>query len=60
MTNTIRWPEGEFTLPAALALNAEIPQAEVRQKLSSALAAKTIVQTQKGDGKIPGKFSVVK
>ena len=60
MTNTIRWPDGEFTLPAALALNAGVPQAEVRKKLSAALAAKTIVQTQKGDGKIPGKFSVVK
>jgi len=60
MTNIIRWPDGEWTLPAALALNAGVPQAEVRQKLSAALAAKTIVQTQKGDGKIPGKFSVVK
>ena len=60
MTNTIRWPDGEFTLPAALALNAGVPQAEVRKQLSSAIAAKTIVQTQKGDGKIPGKFQVVK
>jgi hypothetical protein len=60
MTNTIRWPDGEWTLPAALALNAGVPQAQVRKKLSAAIAAKTIVQTQKGDGKIPGKFSVVK
>jgi hypothetical protein len=60
MTNTIQWPDGEFTLPAAVALNAGVPQAEIRKKLSAALAAKTMVQTQKGDGKIPGKFQVVK
>jgi hypothetical protein len=60
MTNTIRWPDGEFTLPAALALNAGIPQAEVRKQLSAALAAKAVVQTQKGDGKIPGKFQRAK
>jgi uncharacterized lipoprotein YajG len=60
MTNTIQWPDGEFTLTAAVALNAGVPQAEIRKKLSTAIAAKTIVQTQKGDGKIPGKFEVVK
>ncbi len=60
MIDTIRWPEGEWTLPAALALNAGVPQAEVRKKLSAALAAKAIIQTQKGDGKIPGKFATVK
>ena len=60
MTNTIRRPDGEFTLPAALALNAGVPQAEVRKKLAAGLAAKAIVQTQKGDGKIPGKFQQVK
>ena len=47
-------------MPAALALNGGIPQAEVRKKLAAAIAAKAIVQTQKGDNKIPGKFSVVK
>jgi len=60
MTNTIHWPDGEFTLPEALALNPAVPQAEVRKKLSAGLAAKNIVQTQKGDGKIPGKFQQVK
>jgi hypothetical protein len=60
MTNTIRWPDGEWTLSAAVELNAGIPQTEVRQKLADGLAAKTIVQTQKGDGKIKGKFQVVK
>jgi hypothetical protein len=60
MTNTIQWPDGEFTLTAAVALNAGVPQAEIRKKLSTAIAAKTIVQTQKGDGKIPVKFVVVK
>ena len=60
MTNAIRWPEGEFTLPAAVALNAAVPQPEIRKQLSAALAAKTIVQTRKGDGKIPGTFQVVR
>jgi hypothetical protein len=60
MTNAIRWPDEEWTLPMALALNAGVPQAEVRKQLSAALAAKTIVQTRKGDGKIPGTFQVVK
>ena len=60
MNEIIQWPAGDFTLPAAVALNPALPQATVRQKLSAALAAKTIVQTRKGDGKIPGTFKVVK
>jgi len=60
MTNPIRWPDVEFTLPDALALNSHVPQAEVRKQLSADIAAKKIVQTQKGNGKIPGKFSIVK
>ena len=60
MNEIIQWPAGDFTLPAAVALNPALPQAAVRQKLSAALAAKTIVQTRKGDGKIPGTFQVVK
>ena len=60
MSNTIRWPDGEWTLPDALALNPGVPPAEVRQRLATARAAKTIVQTQKGDGKVPGKFAVAK
>jgi hypothetical protein len=60
MTTTIQWPGGEFTLQAALDLNAGVPQAEVRKKLAAGIAAKTIVQTKKGDGKIKGKFQVVK
>jgi hypothetical protein len=32
----------------------------VKMHPSAALAAKTIVQTRKGDGKIPGTFQVVK
>ena len=59
MTKTIRWPDGEFTLQAAVNLNADVPQTEVRKKLAEKIAAKTIVQTQKGDGKIKGKFQVV-
>jgi hypothetical protein len=60
MTNALRWPDGEFTLPAAVALNAAVPQAEIRKQLSAGLAAKTIVQTRKGDGNIQGAFQVVK
>ena len=60
MTKTIQWPDGEFTLQAAVDLNVGIPQAEVRKKLADGIAAKAIVQTQKGDGKIKGKFQAVK
>jgi len=60
MTNTIRWPAGEFTLQAAVDLNAGVPQAEVRKKLADGITAKKIIQTQKGDGKIKGQFQVVK
>lgn len=42
----------------AMSLNPAFPQATVRKKLSDAIAAKTITQTQKGNGKIKGKFSV--
>ncbi|HEY5345433.1 MAG TPA: hypothetical protein VIK62_03725 [Verrucomicrobiae bacterium] len=59
MSDTIQWPRGEFTVQEAVNLNPTLPQATVRKKLSDAMAAKTIVQTQKGDGKIKGKFSVV-
>ena len=59
MSDTIQWPKGEFTVQEAVNLNPALPQATVRKKLSDALAAKAIVQTQKGDGKIKGKFSVV-
>jgi len=60
MTTTIQWPGGEFTLQMAVDLNSGVPQGEVRKKLAEGIAAKTIVQTQKGDGKIKGKFQVVK
>ncbi len=59
MSDTIQWPRGEFTVQEAVNLNPTLPQAAVRKKLSDALAAKKIIQTQKGDGKIKGKFSVV-
>ena len=60
MNKTIQWPAGDFTLPAAVSLNPASTEAAVRKQLSTALAAKTIVQTRKGDGKIPGTFQVVK
>ena len=60
MNETINWPVGEFILQNLVALNPAFPQAVVRKKLSAAIAAKTIVQTRKGDGKIQGAFQVVK
>ena len=60
MIKMIQWPGGEFTLQTAVDLNTGVPQGEIRKKLADGIAAKTIVQTQKGDGKIKGKFQVVK
>jgi adenosylcobinamide amidohydrolase len=60
MNETIQWPSGEFTLPAAVALNRALSEATVRKQLATALAAKTMIQTRKGDGKTPGTFQVVK
>jgi hypothetical protein len=60
MEATIHWPGGEFTLQAAVDFNAGVPEATVRKKLADAIAAKKIVQTKKGDGKIKGAFQVVK
>lgn len=60
MNETIQWPGGEFTIQAAVDLNPAIPQASIRKHLAEALAAKTIVQTKKGDGKIKGQFQLVK
>ncbi len=59
MNETIQWPSGEFTLQAAGQLNAGVPEALIRKKLSAALAAKTLVQTKKGDKKAKGTFQVV-
>lgn len=58
-SETIQWPAGEFTIQEAVDLNPALPEAAVRKKLSAALAAKAIVQTQKGDGKVKGRFQVV-
>ncbi len=60
MNELINWPQGEFTIEEAVSLNPAFPQAVVRKKLSDGIAAKAIVQTQKGDRKIKGKFQVVK
>jgi hypothetical protein len=43
-----------------VALNPKLPEAAVRKQLAAALAAKTIVQTRKGDRKVQGAFQVVK
>lgn len=60
MNETINWPRGEFTIEEAVSLNPAFTEAVVRKKLSEAIASKAIVQTQKGDRKIKGKFQVVK
>ncbi len=60
MSDTIQWPDGEFTIQAAVELNSAQPETLVRKKLAEATAAKKIVQTQKGDKKIKGKFKAVK
>lgn len=60
MSEPIQWPRGEFTVQEAVNLNPALPQAAVRKQLSAAIAAKTIVQTRKGDGKIKGAFQLVK
>jgi hypothetical protein len=60
MNETIQWPDGEFTIQEAIQLNRSLPEPVLRQKLSAAMAAKAIVQTQKGNHKLKGKFQVVK
>ncbi|HSY17084.1 MAG TPA: hypothetical protein VK815_02065 [Candidatus Acidoferrales bacterium] len=60
MSEAIQWPGGDFTLQQAADLNPSIPQAALRKQLADAIAAKTILQTKKGDGKIKGQFLVVK
>jgi len=60
MSEAIQWPGGDFTIQQAADLNPSIPQAVIRKQLADAIAAKTILQTKKGDGKIKGQFQVVK
>lgn len=60
MDTTIQWPRGEFTIQEAVDLNPALPQAAVRKKLADAMAAKAIVQTQKGNDKVKGKFQLAK
>jgi hypothetical protein len=59
MSETIHWPPGDFTIEEAVSLNPAFTRAVISKKLSSAMAAKTIIQTQKGNEKIKGKFQVV-
>jgi hypothetical protein len=59
MNEIINWPKGEFTIEELVSLNPAFPQAVVREKLSDAMTAKSVVQTQKGDRKVKGKFQVV-
>jgi hypothetical protein len=60
MNEVIQWPDGDFTIQQAADLNPSIPQAVLRKQLADAIAAKTIIQTKKGDGKIKGQFQLVK
>jgi len=60
MNDAIRWPAGDFTIKEAVGLNPALPEKVVRKKLSDGIAAKAIVQTQKGNDKVQGKFQVVK
>ena len=60
MNDAIRWPAGDFTIKEAVSFNSTLPEKVVRKKLSDGLAAKSIVQTQKGNDKVQGKFQVVK
>jgi hypothetical protein len=60
MNETIQWPNGEFTIQEAIDANRGVPEAVVRKELSAAIAAKAIIQTQKGNQKIKGKFQLVK
>ncbi|MDR3457277.1 MAG: hypothetical protein P4N60_07515 [Verrucomicrobiae bacterium] len=60
MNETIQWPDGAFTIQQAVDLNPAVPQPVIRKKLAEAMAAKTIIQTKKGDGKVKGQFQVVK
>ena len=60
MNETINWPKGEFTIEEVVSLNPAFPQAVVRKKLSDGITAKAIVQTQKGNQKVKGKFTVIK
>jgi len=60
MSTLIQWPDGEFTIQEAIQANRGLTEVLLRKKLSAAMAAKAIVQTQKGNHKIKGRFQVVK
>jgi hypothetical protein len=59
MSTTMNWPTGEFTLQELIQLNPQFAEAAIRQALANGRTAKKIVQTQKGDKKVKGKFKVV-
>jgi hypothetical protein len=60
MNETIRWPEGDFTIEELIGLNPSLAPLAVRKKLSAAVKAKAAVQTKKGNEKVKGKFKVAK
>jgi hypothetical protein len=60
MTDTIQWPQGEFTLLTLVNQNRALAEKVVRQKLAEAITAKAVVQTKKGDKKVKGQFKVIR
>jgi hypothetical protein len=60
MSDPINWPRGEFTIDEMVRLNPAFPETVVRKKLADGIAAKSVVQTQKGNQKVKGTFQVVK
>ena len=60
MSNSMNWPVADFTIQELINLNPSFAEAAVRKSLSDGITAKKIVQTQKGDKKVKGKFKVIK
>ncbi len=60
MSNSMNWPVADFTIQELINLNPQFAEAAVRKSLSDGITAKKIVQTQKGDKKVKGKFKVIK
>ena len=60
MSISMNWPTADFTIQDLINLNPSFAEAAVRKSLADGVTAKKIVQTQKGDKKVKGKFKVVK
>ena len=60
MSNSMNWPVADFTIQELINLNPSFTETAVRKSLADGITAKKIVQTQKGDKKVKGKFKVIK